>query len=710
MAERTLKDFTEPTYGSTTSITCPDIGPTSFEQKTNLAQFMQQDQFSGSLSENPNDHLDSFLEKCDMIKILNVTSDAIRLRLFGFSLRDKAKEWVKSHSPNTFTTWDALSRAFLIHFFPPAKAAELRGDITTFIQRGSELLGIYLQRNCPHHGVPEWLIIQTFRNGLKQDVRTSIDAVASGSIVNKTPAATKALIEDMASNNYLYPTERSTSRKRGKLDVDALTLLSRKFDSFSTNISKKINSIGTRQATHEVSALSCDMCGNQGHSVDNYDGDTNLPDQSANGFTFEARNQLPPQPVQNPRGQMTAVTLRSGRPLVEKRKSGDNLDATLKEKKAKVPKGMSEIPSKYHAKKVSNSSPIPQARTSVIPYPERLVKDSLEIKFRKFMDMLKQFQVTIPFLDALFDIPSYAKFQKDLLSLKNRVTLSKECSALITNTLPEKMQDPRSFSIPCSIGGLTIQRALCDLGASVSLMPLTVARKVHLGDLKATNVSLQLTDRFIKYPVGMLEDLLLQVGNLIIPCDFVIMAMTEDAIIPIILGHPFLATAGAMIDVKNGRLLLNVGKETIEFELRKGDEKTDDDLKSIAKVFDESDHYTKKTKVEPIVLSQEEGAGHASPPKVDLKHLPPYLKYVFLGSDNTRNPNMKEVVQKEVMKLLKAGIIYHISNSAWVSPVQLVPKKGEIPVVKNDKDELISTRTVTGWRMCIDYRKLNLVT
>ena len=71
------------------------------------------------------------------------------------------------------------------------------------------------------------------------------------------------------------------------------------------------------------------------------------------------------------------------------------------------------------------------------------------------------------------------------------------------------------------------------------------------------------------------------------------------------------------------------------------------------------------------------------------------------------NPNMKEVVKAEVIKLLDAGIIYPISNSSWVSPVQVVPEKGGMMVVTNEKNELIPTRTVTGWRVCIDYRKLN---
>ena len=71
---------------------------------------------------------------------------------------------------------------------------------------------------------------------------------------------------------------------------------------------------------------------------------------------------------------------------------------------------------------------------------------------------------------------------------------------------------------------------------------------------------------------------------------------------------------------------------------------------------------------------------------------------------------MREVVKKEVLKLLDAGIIYPVPHSEWVSPVQVVPKKGGMTVVENSKNELIPQRTVTGWRMCIDYRKLNKAT
>jgi hypothetical protein len=73
------------------------------------------------------------------------------------------------------------------------------------------------------------------------------------------------------------------------------------------------------------------------------------------------------------------------------------------------------------------------------------------------------------------------------------------------------------------------------------------------------------------------------------------------------------------------------------------------------------------------------------------------------------NPNMKEVVRNEVIKLLDNGIIYPISNSKWVSPTQVVPKKSEVTVITNEKNKLIPTRTIIGWRICIDYRKLEKI-
>ncbi|XP_057985287.1 uncharacterized protein LOC131170238 [Hevea brasiliensis] len=176
-------------------------------------------------------------------------------------------------------------------------------------------------------------------------------------------------------------------------------------------------------------------------------------------------------------------------------------------------------------------------------------------------------------IEALSQIPSYAKFLNKILSKKRRlkecetIALTEECSAILQNKLPLKLKDLGSFSIPCLIGYMNIDKALYDLGASVSLMPLSICEKLDVGELKRITISLQLADRSIKYPIGILENIPIKVGKFFIPIDFVVLKMEEDVQIPIILGKPFLATAGAIIDVKNGRLSLKVGDEKVKFNL-----------------------------------------------------------------------------------------------------------------------------------------------
>ena len=123
MAEQLFGNMGRPTPAHSTAscITKPNIEVENFELNTHLIQFIERNQFGGSISENPHDHLSDFLEKCDTISINRVTPDAIRMLLFPFSLRDKAKVWLKSEPPNKYTTWEALAIGFLTKFFPPWK-------------------------------------------------------------------------------------------------------------------------------------------------------------------------------------------------------------------------------------------------------------------------------------------------------------------------------------------------------------------------------------------------------------------------------------------------------------------------------------------------------------------------------------------------------------------------------------------------------------
>ncbi|XP_050918996.1 uncharacterized protein LOC127136490 [Lathyrus oleraceus] len=182
-----------------------------------------------------------------------------------------------------------------------------------------------------------------------------------------------------------------------------------------------------------------------------------------------------------------------------------------------------------------------------IPYPQRFAKSKSVWKFKKFVELLKQLNITIPFTEVITQMPSYAKFLKETLSNKKKiednetVTLTAECSAIIQNNMPHKLKDPWSFSIPWIIGKFVVDKALCDLGANISLMPLSICERLKMGELRPTKMSVQLADRSVKFP--------------------------EDSNIPIIFGRPLLAITGAIIDVKKGKLTFEVGEEKVEFIL-----------------------------------------------------------------------------------------------------------------------------------------------
>ncbi|XP_017972866.1 PREDICTED: uncharacterized protein LOC108661346 [Theobroma cacao] len=170
-------------------------------------------------------------------------------------------------------------------------------------------------------------------------------------------------------------------------------------------------------------------------------------------------------------------------------------------------------------------------------------------------------------------MPSYVKFFKDILTEKRKledfetIALIEECSAILQNKLPPKLKNPRSFSIPCTIGRFKFFKTLCDLGASVLIMSLSIVEKIGLDEIQPTTVSLQLSDRKIKYPMEIIEDVLVKVGHLYIPMDFVVLEMEEDVEIRLILERPFLDTIGVIIDVKEGKITFKLGEKVVEFNI-----------------------------------------------------------------------------------------------------------------------------------------------
>ena len=168
------------------------------------------------------------------------------------------------------------------------------------------------------------------------------------------------------------------------------------------------------------------------------------------------------------------------------------------------------------------------------PFPQRLQKAKLEEQFSRFLDMFKKIEINIPFSEAITQMPLYAKFMKEILSRKRKiaeegiVNLTATSSAVIQNSLPKKMEDPGSFIIPWEIGHADMGRALCDFGESINLMHLSVAKRLSLGELTPTTMTLQMADRTLAHPKGILEDVLIKVGKFIFPVDFVVIDIDEE--------------------------------------------------------------------------------------------------------------------------------------------------------------------------------------
>ncbi|GJR02845.1 reverse transcriptase domain-containing protein [Tanacetum coccineum] len=265
-------------------------------------------------------------------------------------------------------------------------------------------------------------------------------------------------------------------------------------------------------------------------------------------------------------------------------------------------------------------------------------------------------------------------------------------------------------------------------------------------------MSVRLADRSFQYPVGIAESMLVEVGKFTFPADFVILEMEEDSKVPLILGRPFLYTADAHsylnddtcfnideIQEEYFDTLLNEGSKilhSIKGTLLEEEIFVEFD-KFIAMTTDEnsdSESDTEELPFEKITINTDykiKTSLEEPPTNLELKPLPDNLEYVFLEEpsflpviissqlsqekknkliqllDDKKhvvqkqrrlNPNMQEVVKKEIVKLLDSGIIYPIADSPWVSPIHCVPKKGGITAVTNENDELVQTRIVMGWR------------
>ncbi|XP_057747089.1 uncharacterized protein LOC130966322 [Arachis stenosperma] len=373
-----------------------------------------------------------------------------------------------------------------------------------------------------------------------------------------------------------------------------------------------------------------------------------------------------------------AITLKSGKELKELFQKPQEEGSNEKGKEQDGVQTPTSSPQKEKG--------MPKLNISRAPYPQQLKKKEDDNQFVRFLEIFKKLQINIPFAEAIEQMPLHAKFLKELITKKRSwknnetVILTEECNAIIQHKLPQKLKDLGSFQIPCIIGEITVEKALCDLGASINLMSVAMMRKMKIEEAKPTKMALQLADRSFKFPHGIVEDLLVKVGDFIFPADFVVLDMQEEAKTSIILGWPFLATAGAIIDVQKGDLTLRLHNEKMTFNVFKAISYPPEQLgecmrldaleEEVQECFEEEEHEEPERSMEEEYISSEDVATAEShvqdapkeetekseAPKVELKALPPTLKYAYLG-ENENYPviissGLSQDQEDELLKVL----------------------------------------------------------
>ncbi|KAL4283785.1 hypothetical protein GQ457_16G021310 [Hibiscus cannabinus] len=800
---RSIRDHLLPDLGNLNpGIVTPEIQAAQFELKPVMFNMLNSiGQFGGLPHEDARQHLRSFIEVCDSFRQQGVHEDVLRLKLFPYSLRDRARLWFNSIPSGSVESWDDLCRNFIIRYSSTVMIDKLRNDITSFCQTDDE--SMYeawdrykeLFRKCPMHGFNEWTKVIMFYNGVNAPTRMMLDASANGTLLDKSAEEATEILDRLANNDYQFPsTRRGMGRRNGTTyELDPTDSVSAQLAAL-TNMVKNLQCPSSSQEV-KVIASYCDLC-NANHdsfecpqnpessfyvvnfnrnnnpysntynpgwkqhpnfSWNNQRNPSNTIRQNAEASGFQQnmprqQNQLPQQQPQSTsslenslnafmnetKSYMTKTSkfmgridsfinraeirmqsqeaalksletqvgqfaqMLSARPQVEENEHLSNEENESPEIATTIPHATATkgtLPEDAAASSHVAASSSHNAKSDEVskgkeihlppPFPQRLRKQKYEYQFKKFLDILKQVHINLLLVEAIEQMPNYAKFLKDMVSKRTRlsefetVAMTEGCMAMLHNRLPPKLKDPDSFTIPCAIGNHYVGKALCDLGASINLMPKSVFERLGIGKARPTTFMLQLADRSYVHPEGKIEDILQ-------PDD-----PEECQAISAVSKFNF-----EVEDVDLDKILAEASKiKEAEFE------------------DDEPQKHEQEKQLINMLAKHKKAIGWSI---ADIKGISPAIcshKILLEEGHNNSieaqrrlNPAMKQVVMKEIIKWLDAGIIFPISDSAWVSRVQCVPKKGGMTVVSNEKNELIPTRTVTGWRVCMDYRKLNKAT
>ncbi|XP_070054937.1 uncharacterized protein [Nicotiana tomentosiformis] len=433
--------------------------------------------FTGAPRQNAYKHIKGFADTCWGSKQTNVSEDALRLSPFPFSLRGKALDWLERLPNHSITTWDELDEKFIAKFFSSGHIATLRDEILAFKQEPNEPLHEIWERywtmvkECPNNDMTEAMIQQTFYRGriesmFKQMMERNVDSDAQIASYNTSIHNLEVQMGQISQALNTVP--------KGALPSDTV-----------------VNPKGGNNTGHAMAVTT----------------------RSSRGGVASSSN---PRKIVND----DVVVQEEDEPKNDENVN-DEVRIDIDENVEEIQEDMN--PSREHVIDIPDPV-VPKAKAPLPrplpPYPQRLAKQNNENQFKKFIDMMKILSINVPLVEALEQMPGYAKFIEDLVKKKR--------------------------SMNCE----TIKMTHQTLG---------------IGQPRPTSMRLQMADRTMKRSLGIIDDVLVRIDKFILPIDFVILDCEVDYEVLVILGRPFLATGNALVDVEDGKLTFWVGDEKVVF-------------------------------------------------------------------------------------------------------------------------------------------------
>ncbi|GER28568.1 transposon Tf2-1 polyprotein [Striga asiatica] len=794
-----LRDLAHPTIGPI--ISCIQLPQEARNYELKMIHYNQLPSLHGLPNEDPLNFIREFYNR-------GATEDEV----FPETLKDRAKAWFMTLALDSLTTWAEVYTKFIGRYYSHQKTQELRSQI-----RFKDL-----QRQCPHHNLSPGLLINYFYDSLHQNLQYMVDNAAARDIGAKTTGeisrGKRVIVNEVEQGNNVM------AQQLAKLTEQMRLLNARGAQLVQTMAIDTCGACGVPGHRSEVCPSAFDQefgeqyadasalqgyqarPGNdpfsntynprwRNHPSFSWSNNTNsLQQPRPNFMQQQPRPNFIPRPnyqQQQPRGPVAGMqALGSGPSSSLQDDKLDkilqfimNQDASIKRLETQVGQLATRV---GHMETESDKGKLPsqteQAKAITVLRSGKVVYNKVQMPGPEDQEVTNEpesegtdaekinegeagkvtddlvlhksqnpFKPHNPFPDRLRNEKQEKQFRDlfSMLSKDGEKVIVYEAASAMQHDLPKKEREPGGFIIQIALGN---------------------GKRLGLGELKPTCMCLQLADRSIRYPKGTVEDVLVKVGKLIIPVDFVVLNVGDvhenGKDHTILLERPFMATTNTLIDVKNMTLNMTVLRESVSISIRGAmsassvnfvEECAFIDLadpfvdEMVLHVFEEVSILVFEDEEEHIVELFEVREGHSrAEATLELKELLKHLKYVFLDDAKQKpmiifaeldreeeekliamlrknqkaigwslgditgispstcmhriileegakpfwdsqcqlNPNMMEVVKKEVLKLFSEGLIYPVASSEWVSPIHVVLQKGGITVVKNDKKEL----------------------